>query len=110
MAVLKKIKGSTLMETLVATVLIVVVFMMASMTLNTLFVTSMEQNDGPIKQELLFLQYRYAHRKLSLPHYDEQEHWEIKVEQQTWHDREQVIFSAMNTRNDKEIIFSLNHE
>ena len=47
------------METLVATVLIVVVFMMASMTLNTLFVTSIEQNDGPIRQELLFLQYRY---------------------------------------------------
>ncbi len=98
------------METLVATVLIVVVFMMASMTLNTLFVTSMEQNDGPIRQELLFLQYRYAHGKLSLPHFEEHEHWEIKVEQQTWHDTEQVIFSAMNTRNNKEITFSLSRE
>lgn len=98
------------METLVATVLIVVVFMMASMTLNTLFVTSVEQNDGPIRQELLFLQYRYAHGKLSLPHYDEQEYWEVKVEQQTWYDRKQVIFSAINTRNDKEITYSLNHE
>lgn len=98
------------METLVATVLIVVVFMMASMTLNTLFVTSMEQNDSPIRQELLFLQYRYAHGKLSLPHFEEHEHWEIKVEQQTWHDTEQVIFSAMNTRNNKEITFSLSRE
>ncbi|WP_425323846.1 hypothetical protein [Flagellimonas marinaquae] len=110
MVILKRIKGSTLMETLVATILVVVVFMMASMTLNSLFVTSVEQKDGPIRQELLFLQYKYAHGKLTLPHYDEQENWEIKVEEQIWQGKGQVIFSAMNTRNDKEIIFSLSHE
>ena len=44
MDVLKRIKGSTLMETLVATVLIVVVFMMASLTLNALFSTTITTN------------------------------------------------------------------
>ena len=37
MALLKKIKAATLMETLVATVLIFVVFIMASAILNNLF-------------------------------------------------------------------------
>ena len=36
MAVLKKIKASTLMETLIATVLVVVTFLLASMILNNL--------------------------------------------------------------------------
>ena len=41
MVVLKKIKASTLMETLVATVLIIVVFMAASMILNNMFLNAM---------------------------------------------------------------------
>ncbi|MCK0160127.1 hypothetical protein [Allomuricauda sp. F6463D] len=110
MALLKKIKASTLMETLVATVLIVVVFMMASMTLNALFATSIQNNDGPARQELLFLQYRYGYGKLSLPYYDKLDAWDIKVEERVWQGTEQVIFSAVNTSNDRELKFSVNHE
>lgn len=98
------------METLVATVLIIVVFMMASMTLNALFVTTIENNHGHVRQELLFLQYKYDHGKLPLPHYDEKEPWDIKVEERTWQGKEKVIFSAVNTTNDKEITFSVDHE
>lgn len=98
------------METLVATVLIVVVFMMASMTLNALFTTTMENNDGPVRQELLFLQYKYGHGKLSLPYHDEKESWEIRVEERTWQGREQVVFTALNTTSEKEITFFMNHE
>ena len=98
------------METLVATVLLVVVFMMASMTLNTLFATTVKNNDEVVRQELLFLQYRYGHGKLSLPYYGELDHWEIKVEERVWQGREQVIFSAVNTSNYKELTYYAVHE
>jgi len=110
MALLKKLKASTLMETLVATVLIVVVFMMASMTLNALFATTVQSNDDLARQELLFLQYRYGHGKLSLPYYDELDAWDIKVEERVWQGTEQVIFSAVNTSNDRELTFYAGHE
>jgi len=110
MAILKKIKASTLMETLLATVLIVIVFMMASLTLNVLFATTVESNDDSVRQELLYLRYKYGHGKLPLPYQDEQDVWRIRVYQQLWNGKEQVIFSAMNTSNDRELTFSAGYE
>ena len=98
------------METLVATVLIVVVFMMASMTLNALFATTVKNNDEGVRQELFFLQYQYGHGKLSVPYYDEWDEWDIKVEERVWQGTDQVIFSAVNTSNDRELTYYVRHE
>lgn len=86
-----------------ATVLIVVVFMMASMTLNSLFATTVKTNDDGIRQELLFLQYQYGHGKLSLPHYTEFEGWDISVEQTNWEGKQQLLFMATNRSTGKEL-------
>lgn len=106
MDVLKKIKGSTLMETLVATVLIVVVFMMASLTLNALFSTTITTNDEPVRQELLFLQYTYDHGKLSLPYYGELDAWDISVQEQEVQGIKTIVFSAVNTVNKREVTYT----
>ena len=98
------------METLVATVLIVVVFMMASMVLNSLFAGSVAQNDEAIRQELFQLQYQYEYGKLELPYYNELGPWHIEVQNQVWHSSNQIIFSAVNDVNKKEISFKLLNE
>lgn len=92
------------METLVATVLIVVVFMMASMTLNALFATTIKTNDDGIRQELLFLQYQYGHGKISLPHYAKLDGWDISVEQRNWQGTQQLLFMAKNESTGRELI------
>ncbi|WP_421806118.1 hypothetical protein [Flagellimonas sp.] len=106
MDVLKRIKGSTLMETLVATVLIVVVFMMASLTLNTLFSTTITTNDEPVRQELLFLQYTFDHGKLSLPYYGELDAWDISVQEQEVQGTKTIVFLAVNTINNREVTYT----
>ena len=105
MAVLKRIRSSTLMETLVATVLIVVVFMVASMVINSLFAGSIAQNDDQISQELLELQYLYENEKLNIPYYAEMDAWDIEVIQETWKSNNKIFFSAVNTINGKEVSF-----
>lgn len=107
MAVLKKIKASTLMETLVATVLIVIVFMMASMTLNSLFVNTVAGNTNEVTQELLFLQYQYENGQLELPYFDELGDWKIIVEEQEWKSNGKINFSAEHLSTKKEVSFSL---
>lgn len=107
MAVLKKIKASTLMETLVATVLIVIVFMMASMTLNTLFANTVANNTSEVEQELLFLQYQYVNEQIQLPYSDELGDWEIMVETQDWNSKKQVIFSAEHLLTKKKVSFKM---
>lgn len=79
MVVLKKIKGSTLMETLVATVLVIVIFMMASLILNTAFSSQIKNNTHHIKNHLYKLEYLYVSNNLNIPHYSEFREWRISI-------------------------------
>ncbi|AUP79699.1 hypothetical protein [Flavivirga eckloniae] len=79
MVVLKKIKASTLMETLVATVLIVIVFMISSMILNNIFSNSIKSNTREIDAYLNELEYLYKNEKLKLPYYDDLGDWKISI-------------------------------
>ena len=103
----KKVKSSTLMETLVATVLIVIVFMIASMVLNTLFASSINQNDNQVRQELLQLQYKYEHELLQLPYSDELNQWNITVTQQDFNNRLEVLFLATQMQTNKEVTYKI---
>lgn len=92
------------METLVATVLIVIVFMMASMTLNALFANTVINNSHEVEQELLFLKYRYENGQLQLPYYDEMGDWEIMVESHDWNSKKnQLILSAVHRETEKKV-------
>ncbi|MEO0573314.1 MAG: hypothetical protein AAF039_16525 [Bacteroidota bacterium] len=97
----RKIKASTLVETLVATVLIVVVFMVASMVLNSLFASSISQNDREVQQELLQLQYRYENNSLELPYYGEMGAWQLEVSEVKWKDGNKTIFRAVHEGSQK---------
>jgi Tfp pilus assembly protein PilV len=80
MVLLKKVKGSTLMETLVATVLIMVIFMVASMILNNLFSNSIRNNTNAITSKLNEIEYLYINDKIIIPYYDDYKDWEISIE------------------------------
>ncbi|TXN36125.1 hypothetical protein FVB32_16335 [Flagellimonas hymeniacidonis] len=79
MVVLKKLKASTLMETMVATVLIVVIFMFSSLILNSLFSAQVKGNLQPIKSHLHQLEYQYINQKINLPYYEEWKTWDITI-------------------------------
>ena len=103
MAVLNKIKGATLMETLVSTVLIFVLFMMASATLNHLFSRSVETNTRTLEARLNTLQYLWEHDKLQLPYTEAQDDWLITVERYQEYGRNEVAFEATHKTSKKEI-------
>ena len=92
------------METLVATVLIVVVFMASSMILNNLFTNSITFNENEVLQELLRLQYDYQNELISAPYYDEFGDWTLEVTNENWKNNAQVIFRAKNENANREII------
>ncbi|WP_223826533.1 hypothetical protein [Flagellimonas sp. S3867] len=78
----KKIKASTLMETMVATVLIVVIFMLSSLILNNLFTAQVRGNLQPVKTHLDEVEYLYSTGKLIIPYYEEWEDWSISIEKE----------------------------
>ena len=106
MALLKKIKASTLMETLVATVLIVIVFLIASMILNNVFSNSIKSNTQGIKQHLNELQYLHINEKLNMPYYETYGTWEITIERYKEGDNYMMEFEAINTTTNKSLILT----
>ena len=104
MALLKKIKAATLMETLVATVLIVLVFMIASMVLNSLFASSIRANEKQARAYLLHLQYQHQNGGLELPYNEVLDSWQIQVYQMEEQGAAQILFTARDSSIRKEIV------
>jgi len=77
MVVLKKIKAATLMETLIATVLIVVVFMIASLTLNNVFSNTTQRDKKVVDVRLKELHYFYLHQQIEIPYDENFMGWQI---------------------------------
>ena len=92
MVVLRKIKGSTLMETLIATVLIMVIFVVSSLILNNLFSNSLKINKRGITAKLNEIEYLYLNHQLTVPHYDDYEQWDIRLE--PVRDTDKIIMTA----------------
>ena len=101
MVVLKKIKASTLMETLVATVLIVIVFMLSSMILNNLFSNSINSNTRAIETHLSELQYLYINEKLILPYQGNYKTWKVSIESFEENGLKNVLFEATDPNTNK---------
>jgi len=108
MVVLKKIKASTLMETLVATVLIVIIFMLASMILNNLFSNTINNNTKAIETHLNELQYLQMHNHLQIPYTETFQNWNISIETYGKKGQSIIEFDAINIKTKKTISFIQN--
>ncbi len=86
------------METLVATVLIVVVFMISSMTLNNLLVSNIRQNTELAEERLNALEYQYKNNGIKLPYYEDFESWEITILEEKQGGSPLVIMEAENPK------------
>ncbi len=104
MVILKKLKATTLMETLVATVLIVVVFMLASMILNNLFSSTIVANTRNMNTALNKIEYLYFNDKLTLPYDEVIGDWTLSVERRKAQPKDIILLEAYNTKTQKHII------
>jgi cell division protein FtsL len=104
MALLKKIKSATLIESLVATVLIVIVFIVASLIINNLLFNSFSRNTHPVEQRLTELEYKIKNKQLRLPYKEQFEDWDIELKQERKESYIWVKTTAVNRTNKKEVV------
>lgn len=105
MVVLKKIKAATLMETLVATVLIMIVFGLASITLNQLFSNTIKNDTQAIYSHLNELEYLLQHNLVQIPYNDTFNKWNITLTYLYENNTAIVEFEAKNQVNNKTILY-----
>lgn len=97
----RKVKASTLMETLVATLLLIMVFGIASLTVNTLFGNTVKYNTRPVITYMNELEYRYRHGGVPLPYTETYEHWEIHVSGEVQEGMYRITFEAVGPESQK---------
>lgn len=98
------------METLVATVLIVIVFMIASMVLNSMLSGNMRQHTELAEERLHALEYQYRNEGIALPYFEDFQSWEISMTQQRMGERVVVVMEAENPGTQKTIVNYISDE
>lgn len=104
MALLKKIRSATLIEALVATVLIVIVFVVASLILNNLLFNSFSRNTHAVENRISELEYQLQYKTIQLPYKEEFDKWDIVLEKEIKDNNTWIKSSASNKIINKEII------
>lgn len=98
MALLKKIKAASLVESLTASVIIVVVFMIASISFNNVFSNTGKSDTHLIDNRIKEIIYLQEHNKITFPFYEEGPYWVIFGAQRDTGKH----FEIQNLRNGKE--------
>jgi len=91
------------METLVATVLIVIIFMISSMLLNNIFSNSIKGKSHFVTERLHQLKYKFRNENLKLPHYENVNEWEFSIHPEMKEGINVLIFKAENSFTQKSI-------
>jgi Tfp pilus assembly protein PilV len=104
MAILKKIKGATLMETLVATVLIVIIFMVASLIMNSLMAAQSKGDVQAITEYIKSLEYNYLNSELRAPYAETWENWEITMVKDKKQGVEIIEVKAIQELSNKQVV------
>jgi Tfp pilus assembly protein PilV len=79
MALLSKIKSATLLEALIATVLIIVIFMVAATIMNTVMYRNALQNTHQVDCRLNQLDYQCRNNMIGLPYSEDYNEWHIEI-------------------------------
>ena len=105
MALLRKVKSATLIEALVATVLIVIVFVVASLILNNLITNTFSRNIHAVETRMAELEYLARHNSIKLPYKEDFGRWniELEFENQTLENTIWLVSHAVNTDNKKTV-------
>ena len=98
---LKKVKGSSLVETLIATVVIMIVFGIAMLTTSNVLENTVKSSTNEIDSELNKLVYLYQHNKLIIPDAKDFNQWNIRMKKEKEGTLSYIVFRAENQQNKK---------
>lgn len=103
MVVLKKVKSETLVEVIVASILVVIVFMIASLVLNNLVLNTFSKNTHPVENRLNELEYELQNGLVQLPYQENYKGWDIMITIEKKDSKKELLFLATNEKNTKEL-------
>ncbi|MEW7280946.1 hypothetical protein ABW636_20325 [Aquimarina sp. 2201CG1-2-11] len=102
MVILKKIKAATLLEVLTASVLIIIVFMIASLSFNTVFSNQIKRDQSAIENRIKEIEYLFIHKQIQVPYTEDFDGWEIIITQDK--NKTTVSYSKAELTRQKQLV------
>ncbi len=99
----RKVKSATLIESLVASVIIIIIFTIASLTLNNVFESSIKNNTNRVQNRINELNYLYINDKVKSPYQEDFEDWNIRLLQKTEGQKSFMLLEAVRKETKKNI-------
>ncbi|WP_157832785.1 hypothetical protein [Croceivirga radicis] len=91
------------METLVASILIVIIFLLATTILNNLFLNTLNFDKSNVQNRINLLSYKVQHNKLSLPYTEEYDEWLITIKKSEFTSLSEIHYMAKHEHSDTRI-------
>ena len=102
MAVLRKIRSATLVEALTATVLIVIIFIVASLVINNLLLNTYSNKTQSIDNRMGELQYLIVNNKIALPYAEEADGWKVEAKTVNHENATWVVLTGPSNKTGKQ--------
>lgn len=102
MAVLRKIRSATLVEALTATVLIVIIFLVASLIINNLLLNTYSTKTQGIDNRIGELEYQIINIKITLPYSEEADGWKVEAKKVNHENATWVVLTATSNKTGKQ--------
>ncbi len=102
MVILKKIRAATLVEVLTASVLIIIVFMIASLSFNTIFSNQIKKDHSALDNRIKEIEYLFIHKKIGAPYAEDFDGWEILIT--STKDKSILSYSKAGIEHEKPLI------
>lgn len=91
------------METMVASVIIIIVFLIASLSVNNIFRGTINSDDTLLQNRINELTYFINHEKIKIPFYEETNLWDIGIES----GEDTYVMEVLNKKNGVEQLMEL---
>jgi len=103
MAVLKKIKGESLIGSIAATVIVMSIFVISSLVIKNVLTSSSSKDTNAMHVRIDELGYFASHGALKLPYFEEERKWEISIENTSDYFVIEALHKSSNQRKTKYI-------
>jgi oligoribonuclease (3'-5' exoribonuclease) len=99
----KKVKASSITETIAATSIIIIVFTIAIFSINNILKNSIENDTSAIEREIEKLTYQSRYKKIETPNVLDLEKWVIQISKTKKEGVRLLSFEAINKSSKKKV-------
>ena len=99
----KKLKASSLVEVIIATVIIIIIFAIVTLTLNNIIRNTYRTKTDDINNHLNKIVYLYEYGKIQTPFQEYYNDWEIQTNNEKQNNINYLVFTSTHQKSKKEI-------